>query len=308
MKGKASVDGELACEGEFTFSLVDQGGGNSGAQVHPTAIIHPSAKIATGCQIGKFVVIGPEVEIGENTIIEEHVVINKWTKLGKNNHIYKGASIGTPPQDLHYKGEKGEIIIGDSNTIREFVTIHLPVGEGGKTIIGDKNYIMIHAHIPHNCKVGNEAIIGGYVGLAGYTEIGDQAIIAGLSGIHQFVRIGRLAMIGAQSKIGQDIPPFMLVVGSPGEARGVNSIGMQRRGISLEAQAEIKKAFKIIYEKKQPTENIVEELKKKLRPLDEINQIIEFLSRDSKRGISKKAAMNEIEEDLILPDLPELGI
>ena len=308
MKGKASVDGEAACEGEFTFSLVDQGGGSTGAQVHPSAIIHASSKLGKGCQIGKFVVIGPEVEIGENTIIEEHVAINKWTKIGKNNHIHKGASIGTPPQDLRYKGERGEIIIGDNNTIREFVTIHLPVGENEKTIIGDNNYIMIHAHIPHNCKMGNQVVVGGFTGLAGHTEIEDQVIIAGLSGIHQFVRIGRLAMIGAQSKIGQDIPPFMLVVGSPGEARGVNSIGMQRRGVSLEAQAEIKKAFKIIYEKKQSTENIVEELKKKLRPLDEINQIIEFLSKDSKRGISKKAAINEIEEDLILPDLPELGI
>ena len=167
---------------------------------------------------------------------------------------------------------------------------------------------MIHAHIPHNCKIGNHVIIGGYCGLAGHTEIDDQAIIGGMAGVHQFVRIGRLAMIGAQSKVVQDIPPFMLVEGNPAETKGINSIGLQRRGISLEAIAEIKKAFKIIYEAKQSTEKIVDELKKRLRPLEEINQLVTFLEKESKRGISKKVSLEEIEEDLIFPDLPELGI
>lgn len=309
MKGKASVDNEVACEGEFTFSLVDQGGGGKGAQIHPTATIHPTAKLGTGVQIGPYVVVGPDVEIGDKTIVGPNTVINRWTKIGSENKIHQGVSIGAAPQDVRYKGEKGQIIIGDKNTIREFVTIHLPVGgEGSKTIIGNENFIMVHAHVPHNCEIGNQVVIGGYVGLAGYTKIEDQAIIGGMSGIHQFVRIGRLAMIGAQSKIVQDIPPFMLVEGSPAEARGVNSIGMQRRGISFEAQAEIKKAFKVIYETKQSTEKIIEELKKRLRPLDEINYMIKFLEQESKRGISKKVAIEDIEDDLILPEVPELGI
>lgn len=308
MKGQAFVDQELVCEGEFTFSLADQGGGKE-AQIHPTAIIHPTAQLGKGVQIGPFVVVGPEVEIGENTIIGAHSIISRWTKIGKENNIYHGVSIGTPPQDLRYKGEKGEIIIGNKNIIREFVTIHLPTGgEGQKTIIGNENLIMVHAHIPHNCYIGNQTVIGGYVGLAGYTHIEDQVIIGGLAGIHQFVRVGRLAMIGAQSKVVQDIPPFMLVEGSPSEVRGINSIGLQRRGMSYEAQTEIKKAFKIIYDTKQATEKTVEELQKRLRPLDEINQIIKFLSCESKRGINKKVAVEEIDEELIFPDLPELGI
>lgn len=306
MKGTATVEGDVACEGEFTFSLVDQGGKD--AQIHPTATIHPTAKIGKGSQIGPYAFIGPEVEIGENTVIGQGVVIRKWTKIGKNNQIMQGVSIAAAPQDLRYKGERGEVIIGDGNIIREFVTIHLPSGEGKKTIIGNDNLIMVHAHIPHNCEIGNNTVIGGYVGLAGYTKIEDQVIIGGMAGVHQFVRIGRLAMIGAQSKIVQDIPPFMLVEGSPAEARGVNLIGLQRKGLSHEAQAEIKKAFKIIYETKQSTEKIVEELKKRLRPLDEITQIIKFLEEESKRGISKKVAIEEIDEDLVFPDIPELGI
>lgn len=308
MKGTATVEGELVCEGEFTFSLVDQGGGKE-AQIHPSATIHPTAVLGKGVQIGPYVVVGPEVTIGDNTIVDAHTVITRWVKIGQGNHIFHGVSIGTAPQDLRYKGEKGEIIIGDKNIIREFVTIHLPTGgEGKRTEIGNENYIMVHAHIPHNCRIGNQAVIGGYVGLAGHTVIEDQVIIGGLAGIHQFVRIGRLAMVGAQSKVVQDIPPFMLVDGEPAEAKGINAIGMQRRGISHEAQAEVKKAFKIIYESKQPTEKIIEELKKRLRPLEEINHIIKFLEQESRRGISKKVALEEIEDDLILPEIPELGV
>ena len=308
MKGKATVEGDLVCEGEFTFSLVEQGGGTKGAQVHPSAVIHPTAKLGNGVKIGPNVVIGPEVEIGDGTNVGPDCVISRWTRIGRDNRIHQSVSIGAPPQDIRYKGARSEVVIGDRNVIREFVTIHLAVGEGAITSIGNDNFIMIHAHIPHNCKIGNHVIIGGYCGLAGHTEIDDQAIIGGMAGVHQFVRIGRLAMIGAQSKVVQDIPPFMLVEGNPAETKGINSIGLQRRGISLEAIAEIKKAFKIIYEAKQSTEKIVDELKKRLRPLEEINQLVTFLEKESKRGISKKVSLEEIEEDLIFPDLPELGI
>lgn len=306
MKGAATVEGDVAAEGEFTFSLVDQGG--SGAQVHPTATIHPTAVIGKGAQIGPYVVIGPEVSIGERTIIGPHTQISRWTKIGKENVIHHGVSIGAAPQDIRYKGEKGEITIGDKNTIREFVTIHLPAGEGKQTKLGNENFIMVHSHIPHNCLIGNQVVIGGYAGLAGHTVIEDQATIGGMAGVHQFVRIGRLSMVGAQSKIVQDIPPFMLAEGNPAEVRGINSIGLQRRGVSLEAIAEIKKAFKLIYEARQSTEKIVEELKKRLRPLEEISQLVAFLEKESKRGISKKVSIEEVDEELIFPYLPELGI
>jgi len=306
MKGKASVNDEVAVEGEFMFSLADRGTG--GARIHPTSTVHPTAKLGKGADIGPYVVIGPEVEIGDSTRIGAHTIISRWTKIGRDNHIYHGVAIGAPPQDVHYKGEKGQILIGDKNIIREFVTIHLPSGEGKQTKIGDENFIMVHAHIPHNCRIGNQVVIGGYVGLAGHTEIEDQATIGGLAGVHQFVRIGRLSMIGAQSKIVQDIPPFMLAEGNPVEVRGINAIGLQRRGLSQESIAEIKKAFKLIFETKQSTEKIIEELKKRLRPLDEINYLISFLEKESKRGISKKVALEEIEEELVFPELPELGI
>src|SRR3989339_812745 len=306
MKATAKVGDELAVEGEFTFSLADQGFG--GAQIHPTATIHPTAQIEKGAKIGPYVVIGPEVIIGEGTKIDSHSVVARWTKIGKNNHIYHGVSIGTPPQDIHYKGEKNEIVIGDKNTIREFATIHLPTGEGKKTVIGSENYVMVHAHSPHNCTIGNQTVIGGYVGLAGHTVVEDMAIIGGLTGVHPFVRIGKKAMIGGTSKVVQDIPPFMLADGNPAQIHNVNVVGLQRRGVSQEAIAEVKKAFKIIYETKQNTAAIVSELKKRLRPLEEISTLIKFLETESRRGINKKTPIEDFEGDLIFPEIPELGI
>lgn len=305
MKGKATVDGEVAAEGEFMFSLADREEG--GIKIHPTATVHPKAVLGKNVEVGPYSIVGPEVEIGDGTKIEAHCLISGWTTIGKDNLIHHGVTIGAPPQDVKYKGERGEIIIGDKNIIREFVTIHLPSG-GGQTVIGSECFIMVHAHVPHNCRIGNQVVVGGYVGLAGYTEIGDQVIIGGLAGIHQFVRIGRLTMVGAQSKVIQDIPPFMLVEGNPAQVRSINSIGLQRRGVSSDAQAEIKKAFKLIYESGHSTSQAAAEIKKRLRPLSEIEELARFLEEESRRGISKKTAIEEEAEALILPEIPELGI
>lgn len=305
MKGKATVSGEIAVEGEFMFSLADKYAG--GTKIHAEAVVHPKAIIGKNVEIGPYTVIGADVKIGDGTKIKAHCQITGWATIGRDNVIHNGVSIGAPPQDIKYKGEKGEIIIGDKNIIREFVTVHIPSG-AGKTIIGNENFIMVQAHVPHNCKIGNQVVIGGYAGLAGYTEIGDQAVIGGMAGIHQFVRIGRLTMVGAQSKVTQDIPPFMLVEGNPAQVRGINSIGIQRRGISQDGQSEIKKAFKLIYETGHNAAEAAREIRKRLRPLPEIEQLASFLEEESHRGISKKTTIEQEAEELLLPEIPELGI
>ena len=305
MKGTATVNGEVAAEGEFMFSLADRDAGS--AKVHPTATVHKNAVLGKNVEIGPDTVIGADVKIGDGTKVGAHCLITGWTTIGKENVIHNGTAIGLPPQDVKYKGEKGEIIIGDKNIIREFVTIHIP-SAGGQTVVGNECFIMVHAHVPHNCRIGNQVIIGGYAGLAGYTQIGDQVIIGGMAGIHQFCRIGRLTMVGAQSKVTQDIAPFMLVEGNPAQVRGINSIGIQRRGIGQQAHTEIKKAFKLLYESGHNTAEAAKEIKKRLRPLPEIEQIVSFLEQESHRGVSKKTALEEEVEELLLPDIPELGI
>lgn len=313
LKCWAKVDGDIACEGEILFSLNDRL--SDEAKIHSTATVHPSAELGKNVDIGPYVVIGPEVKIGDNTKIGSHTIIRKWTTIGSDNIIHHNVSIGLPPQDYKYKGEKNEIVIGNKNVIREFATIHLPAGEGTKTIIGNENYIMVYAHIPHNCRVGNQAVIGGYVGLGGYTVVEDQVVIGGLAGIHQLTRIGRLTMVGSSSKVNQDIPPFMLFDGNPGYVRGLNLIGMQRRGISDETISEIKKCFKILYMSRSSTQQAVSEIKKKVKSSDEVEQLIAFLEAESARGISKKREgaeaiieETEIGKELLFPDIPEIGI
>lgn len=302
MRGIAKVDGQVVCEGELMCSLGDAA---LSSNIDKTALIHPSAQIGSGVKIGPYSVIGPEVTIGENSEIGSNVTISRWTKIGNNCKIYPGASIGTPPQDTKYKGDKSQIVIGDRCIIREFVTVHLPTGTGEKTIIGNDCFIMVHAHIPHNAKIGNNVVIGGYVGIGGHAEIEDYATIGGMSAIHQFVRIGSLAMIGGQSKIIQDIPPYMLADGNPAQVRSLNTVGIQRKGISFESQLELKKAFKIIYRSSNNISQAIAEMKKKLIPSHEIQNLISFMEKETDRGILKKT---EETIDLLFPEIPELGI
>jgi len=313
LKCHAKVEGDIVAEGEILFSLNDRL--SEEAKIHPTSTVHPSAQLGKNVDIGPYVVIGPEVKIGDDTKIGSHTIIRKWTTIGSGNIIHHNVSIGLPPQDYKYKGERNEIIIGDKNVIREFATIHLPSGEGKQTVIGSENFIMVYAHIPHNCRVGNQAVIGGYVGLGGHTVVGDQVVIGGLAGIHQNTRIGRLAMIGSSSKVTQDIPPFMLFDGNPGYIRGLNLIGMQRRGISDETISEIKKCFKLLYSSRSSTQQAVSEIRKKVKSSDEVDQLLSFLEAESHRGISKKREgaeaiieETEIEKELLFPDIPEIGI
>lgn len=307
LKCTAAVDGNLAAEGEILFSLVDRE--TKGVKADPNAIIHPTAKLGEGVEVGPFTIIGPDVVVGARTRIGTHTVIEKNTTIGDDCHIYHNCAIATPPQDYKYKGEKSRIVIGARNIIREFVTIHLPTGEGEETRIGNDNFLMMHSHVAHNCKVGNHVVLGGFVGLGGHSTIDDFTIVGGMSGIHQYCRVGKLVMVGAHSKIVQDIPPFMLADGHPAEVRRVNSIGLERRGISTQVQTEIKKAFKILYQSKLNTSQAIHEIKKKLKSLPEINALVAFLEESTARGIRRKAVEKEIvKEEMILPEIPEIGI
>lgn len=302
MRGVAKVDGEIVCEGELMCSFDVN---SQEMNIHKTAFIHPTAKLGKNVKIGAFCIIGPGVVIGDDTELDSGVTIERWATIGKNCKLMHGATIGAPPQDLKYKGEKVEIVIGDRCIIREFVTIHLPTGEGNKTSIGNDCMIMTNVHIPHNAKIGNNVIISTFVGISGHAEIDDYVIIGGMTGIHQFVRIGKMTMIGGHSRISQDIPPYMIAEGNPAQVRGLNIIGLQRRGVSIEAQVELKKAFKLIYKSHNNFTQAIAELKKKCKPLDEILYLISFLEQETGRGILKKIDQSD---DLIFPDIPELGI
>ncbi len=199
--------------------------------VHATAVVDAGAKLGNGVSIGAFSVIAASVEIGDGTHVGPHVVIEGPTRIGRDNRIFQFASIGADPQDKKFHGERSELIIGDGNTIREFVTINRGTADGGgATRIGNANWIMAYAHIAHDCQVGNHTIFSNNATLAGHVEVGDHAILSGFAGVHQFCRIGAHAFIGMGCLINGDVPPFVIVADDYGRPRGINAEGLKRRG------------------------------------------------------------------------------
>jgi len=216
--------------------------------IHPTAIIDPSARVADSAVIGPYCVIGPEVEIGERCVLQDHVTFQALTTIGADNLIYPYTVIGADPQDRKFKGERSECRIGDNNVIREHVTIHRGTQNGGGiTRIGSNNLIMVASHIAHDCLVGDHITLANQVMLAGHVYIEDGANVGGGVGIHHFATIGTCSFIGGLARIAKDVPPFMLMEGNPAEVRGINSIGMARRGFSPDHIAAVKDAYKRLY-------------------------------------------------------------
>src|SRR3569832_462107 len=216
--------------------------------VHPTAIVEKGAQLAASITIGPYTVVGPHVKIDAGTSIAAHCVIEGHTTVGEGNRIFQFASVGAANQDKKYKGEPCELVIGDRNTIREFVTLHSgTVQDKAVTRIGNDNWIMAYTHVAHDCVVGDHPTMANNTTLGGHGEIGDWVTVGGLCGIHQFVKVGAHAMLGFQSAVSQDVPPFMLVDGNPLSVRGVNVTGLKRRDFSDARIAVIRKMHKLLY-------------------------------------------------------------
>lgn len=216
--------------------------------IHPTAIVDPKAELDSSVEVGPYSLIGPHVRIGAGTTVAAHVVIEGHTTIGRDNRIFQFGSIGAANQDKKYQGEPTRLAIGDRNTIREFVTLHVgTVQDKAVTTIGNDNWIMAYTHVAHDCVVGSNVTMSNNATLAGHVEIGDWVTVGGLTGIHQFVKIGAHAMLGFASAVSQDVPPFMLVDGNPLAVRGINAVGLRRRDFSNERIAAIKQMHKLLY-------------------------------------------------------------
>ena len=254
--------------------------------IHPTAIIHPKAQIGADCDIGPYCVIGEHVELGPGCRLLSHVVIDGHTRLGRENEIYPFASIGLKTQDLKWKGGVTRTEIGDHNTFREYVTIHSATGDGEVTTVGSNNHLLAYCHIAHNVRLGDHIIMSNVATLAGHVTVEDSAVVGGLSAVHQFSRIGKMAMVGGGSAIRQDVAPFMLVEGNPAETRTLNKVGLERNGVSAEAQTALKHAYKILFREGLTTANALARIEQEVPPLPEIQYLVQFV-RASQRGITK---------------------
>lgn len=255
-------------------------------EIHPTAIVASEAVIEDGVSIGPYAVIGSGVHLGEGTRVMAHVVIDGNTRIGPRCNIFPFASIGLMTQDLKYRGGTTYVEVGAETTIREYVTINSATSEGGVTRVGSRCLLMAYSHVAHDCYLGDGVILANCGTLAGHVCIEDEAIVGGLSGVHQFVRIGRMAMVGGCSKVTQDIPPFMLADGHPAAVRGVNVIGLQRKGVHADTIQRIKKAHRILFRSNLTVAEALQQLEEEAGQSAEVRHLCEFV-RNSSRGIAR---------------------
>ena len=258
-------------------------------QIHPTALIDPRAELDSSVEVGPYAVIGPRVRIGAGTVVGAHCVIDGHTTIGRDNRIFPFASIGGAPQDKKYAGEPTRLSIGDGNTIREYVTINTgTVQDESETRLGDDNWIMAYVHVAHDCRLGSHIILANAVQLAGHVQLGDWVFLGGLTGVHQFVRVGDHAMTAFQTRLAQDVPPFVTAGGNPAEAQSINAEGLRRRGFSAERITLVKQMYRALYRKGLTLEAArqqIDALRGELAEADADIALMQDFLRTATRGI-----------------------
>ncbi|MBZ5858154.1 acyl-ACP--UDP-N-acetylglucosamine O-acyltransferase [Flavihumibacter profundi] len=264
--------------------------------IHPHTYIHPNARLATNVKVDPFTVIHQDVEIGEGTWIGSNVTIMEGARIGKNCRIFPGAVLAATPQDLKFEGEYSNVEIGDGTTIREFVTINRGTKDRGKTAVGNNCLIMAYSHLAHDCIVGNNVIMSNNVQMAGHVTVGDWAIIGGVSAVHQFVQIGQHAFVSGGSLVSKDVPPYIKAARTPLSYAGVNSVGLKRRGFSLDRINHILDIYRVLYNKGMNTSQALEFIEEEFSATDERDEIVTFI-RESGRGIIKRFTKGSSDDD-----------
>jgi UDP-N-acetylglucosamine acyltransferase len=253
--------------------------------IHPTAIVDPRAKLADDVTVGPYTVIDGDVEIGAGTAVGAHNVITGHTTIGRGNRIFHFTSIGEANQDKKYRGEPTRLVIGDGNTIREYVTLNRGTAQDkGVTTIGSDNWFMAYTHVAHDCIVGDHTVFANHATLAGHVEIGDWTVLGGFSGAHQFVKVGAHVMLGINATVTQDVPPYLTIAGTPPSPHGINSEGLKRRGFTPEAVAGLKRAYRVLYRSNLALAEAMAELEQLAKETPEVGAMAAFIA-SSTRGI-----------------------
>lgn len=255
-------------------------------KIDATAIVHPTAELSDDVEVGPYATIGEGVVIGAGTRVGPRVSMERWTRVGQRCRIFTGAVVGSISQDTKYKGQRSSLVIGDDNTIREYVTINLGSDEQSLTTIGDGNLFMAYSHVAHDCWIGNNVVLANGATLAGHVVIEDGAIIGGLVAVHQFARVGTLAIVGGCSKVVKDVPPYSMADGHPTRLYGLNSVGLRRAGFAAELRSNLKHAFKILCNLRLSVPSALERIKEEVPDSHEVAHLIQFVE-SSKRGICR---------------------
>ena len=254
------------------------------SQIHPTAVIDPKAEIGNNVCIGPFSIIEADVKIADNVSIGQHVLIASGTQINEGCKIYKGAVLGTEPQDLKFGDEKTFLVIGKNTTIREFATLNRATTHSYYTRIGDNCLLMAYSHVAHDCQIGNNVVLANSVNLAGHVIIEDFVGIGGLTPVHQFVKIGTQSFIGGGLRVPKDVPPYILAMGEPLQFAGLNRIGLERRGFTTETLSGLKTAYKILYRQNNTMQEAIKIISESFSAIPEVMHLVDFL-KNCERGI-----------------------
>jgi UDP-N-acetylglucosamine acyltransferase len=257
-------------------------------EIHPQAVVAASAKLGAGVQIGPYAVVGENVELGEGCVLNAHATVGGPSKFGKNNVFYSFSAVGGDPQDYTFRSERTELIAGDGNIFREYVTVSRGTQKGGgKTTLGDSNFLLAYSHIGHDCLIGSNTLFVNGATLAGHVTVEDFATVGAFCPVHQFCRIGRYAYVGASTVITQDVPPFSKIVTErETKSFGINAIGLERKGFSPERLQALKRAYRLLLRSKLNTTQALAEMRKSLGDSADVQELIKFIE-SAERGIVK---------------------
>src|SRR5499427_237947 len=262
-------------------------------QIHPTAIVAPGAMLADDVVVGPYCIVGENVVLAARVRLRSHAVVDGRTTIGEGTRIHPFASIGLEPQDLKYRGEPSELVIGRNNRIREYVTMNPgTIGGGMVTRVGDDCLFMVGAHVAHDCQIGNHVIMANNATMGGHVVVEDYAVLGGLSAVHQYVRIGRHAMIGGMSGVERDVIPYGQVMGDRARLCGLNIIGMQRRGFSREDIQALRNAYQFLFSSDGTLSDRITEAAERFAGVTPVDHIIDFIRADSSRAICQPKGAN----------------
>jgi UDP-N-acetylglucosamine acyltransferase len=253
-------------------------------EVHPTAIVDPGASLGDGVIVGPWALIGPNVSVGDGTEIGPRVLIERDTVVGEDCFIANGAVLGTAPQDLKFKGEHTTLEVGDRTIIREFATLNRGTSASGSTVVGSDCLLMAYTHVAHDCEIGNHVILANAVNMAGHVVIEDWVIIGGVTPIHQFVRVGAHAFVGGGTRVPQDVPPYCRAAGNPPKLYGLNSVGLERRGLAEDVRKALKQAYRVLFHSEENMSKAVARAEAEVASIPEVRHLLEFI-RASERGV-----------------------
>jgi UDP-N-acetylglucosamine acyltransferase len=258
------------------------------SEIHPQAVVTAGAKLGEGVKIGAYAVVGEDVELGEGCVLHAHATVGGPSKFGKNNTFYSFSAIGGDPQDYTFRGERTELVAGDNNIFREYVTVNRGTQKGGaRTTLGDGNFFLAYSHVGHDCAIGSHTLFVNGATLAGHVTVEDFVTIGAFCPVHQFCRIGRYAYVGASTVITQDVPPFSkIVTDRETKSFGINTIGLERKGFSPERLQALKRAYRLLLRAKLNTSQAVAEMRKTLGDFADVQELIKFIE-SAERGIVK---------------------